>query len=1268
MKRFLLYFLSCSLIFTISFNRNSHAVPAYPHPIEFKQPDGTLITIQLKGDEKVNWAETLDGYTILVTKEGEYQYAVHNSDGDLVFSGIAVSPIDYRSKSEEDFIKTLEKGLFFSADQVKMLKQVWELKENKAAKSFPTTGEQTVLCLLMQTPDRQFVKTQAEFDALFNQMNYTVDGATGSFREFYLENSYGLLDVTVDVFGPYTAEHNMSHYAADARLLVAEGVHLADDDVNYADYDVTGNGYVDGLYMIFAGYGQEAGGGPNTIWSHAWAVWPAIELDGTLIFRYACSPELRGNSGSNITRIGVVAHEFGHTLGAPDFYDTDGNTGGAFAGTGNWDLMASGTWNNGGATPAHHNGFTKVYFYNWASATIINSPDHLVLNNAAEYDDSFYRINTTTTNEYFLLENREKHLFDAHIPGSGMIIYHVHPDVMNASNSNSVNQTHPQKMYPVAANATSDPNSNPASYGNINHSSAAWTGLGGKTEFTDTSVPSSQSWAGNNTEKPITNISRNLVNKTVSFDFMGGSLPVYTITFNVTDEEDNPIPDAAISLNQQSKLLLPPVHLNGIQPQNHSDIDLNDHLNSIASVESSGTAAPSKQNAEEGIWIHYDTGVNASSVGLGSGGLFDVAVRWEPEDLEEFEGMEISKLRFYINHLPLAIRAKVWQGTSAESLMLLADEPVDEFQEESWVEFTFPEPISIETSLELWVGYQVNDPGAGLFPAGVDDQSEPDGFGNLLSMGGSWVKLSDYGINGMWNLQAFLTPEEEIFYYTDENGQFSIELPSAEYDYVVNKVGYLPAEGSFEVIEEDIVIEVTLFEDQPYLLTVVADPVEGGTVSGGGEYFPGETVLLTAVPEEDFYFVNWTDEEDNVVSEEASFDFTMPSKEVTLTANFGEIVFFTLTYLAGENGSLEGETTQTVQITLDGTPVTAVPDDNYYFVQWSDGNTDNPRIDQNVTEDITVTAEFAIYTYTLTYLADTGGSLEGETDQTVDHGQDGTPVTAVPDANYHFSQWSDGIADNPRTDENVTEDIEVTAEFALNTYTLTTEVNGEGNVHVAGQPYTAPLTLEFGTEVNLDALAADGWQFDNWTGDVTSDQATVTVTIEGDVSVTASFSEIPMYILTLASDPENSASFTGGGSYHSGTMVEITATPHEGYIFSYWKDPFGNTLSNNGTFQYSMPADDITLTAVMIVDNVSVDDAYMQGFKVYPNPASQSVSIQSPHEISRVRIINLSGQIVLSLPVSSPEVSVDISSLYSGLYIVEVITAEQLIRKKLQVE
>lgn len=514
------------LILALMVSKIAQAIIAYPNPIEYTLPDGSKINIVLMGDEKVRWAQTIDGYSILMNKEGFYEYAVLNDKGDMVRSGLKVSEVMKRSEVEEQLISKVGKGIRFSTSQISLMKQIWDINQKEVSKAFPTTGDRKLVCLLIGFKDKAFTKTQGEFNDLFNQVGYSVGGATGSVKDYYLENSYNQFNLTVDVAGPYTAVDSMKYYGANSggfdirpRELVAEAVNLADPDVDFSLYDNDNDGWVDGVYVIYAGYGEEAGGGDDAIWAHAWQMQTALLMDGVYLQRYSCSAELRGNTGTNITRIGVICHEFGHVLGAPDYYDTDYSDGGQFSGTGQWDMMAGGSWNNGGATPAHHNGFTKSVIYGWADLTTLESPSSVTLHNAAENNNSFYRINTATDGEYFFVENREKHLFDAYIPGSGMIIYHVHSGVFNVGNS--INATYPQRMYPVSQNATTDPTDDPASYGSINSSSCPWNGTG-KTEFTDATLPSSKSWSGENTNKPITNITRDAGTKTVSFDFMEG--------------------------------------------------------------------------------------------------------------------------------------------------------------------------------------------------------------------------------------------------------------------------------------------------------------------------------------------------------------------------------------------------------------------------------------------------------------------------------------------------------------------------------------------------------------------------------------------------------------------------------------------------------------------------------------------------------------------------------------------------------------------------
>jgi formylglycine-generating enzyme required for sulfatase activity len=205
----------------------------------------------------------------------------------------------------------------------------------------------------------------------------------------------------------------------------------------------------------------------------------------------------------------------------------------------------------------------------------------------------------------------------------------------------------------------------------------------------------------------------------------------------------------------------------------------------------------------------------------------------------------------------------------------------------------------------------------------------------------------------------------------------------------------------------------------------------GAIAPSGGLYDAGASVELTATPDTGWHFAYWAGA---LTGSANPASVTMDSaKSVTATFVINQ---FTLTYLAGDHGSISGSTPQTVNYGASGTAVLAVADLNYHFVQWSDTSTQNPRTDTNVTANLTLTATFAIDQYTLTYTAGEHGSISGTSPQTVDHGGSGTAVLAVADSGYHFVQWSDASTPNPRTDTNVMANIGVTAEFESNTETI----------------------------------------------------------------------------------------------------------------------------------------------------------------------------------------------------------------------------------------
>lgn len=528
--------ITASLLLMLLFAGKASAVEAYPHKIKYPQPDGkTIVTLTMRGDERVSWAETEDGYTLVYNSQGYFVYATRDQRGDLVPSQYIATEITARSAEVSDFLARTPKYLRYSRSQVNDMLSIWNIRENKAKaleKSSNTTDTVRILVIMMQYPNRSFARTQQEINNLFNQVNYSAGNARGSVHDYYNEVSYGKLKLVADVVGPYTCDYNSRHYGKHGQGSAAQGSEFATEAMrkavaggaDFSRYDSDGDGAVDCVHIIFAGFGQESGGGDSVIWSHKWSASQRVVNNGKYAQVYSCSPELSGNAGNNTTNkmshIGVPCHEIGHVLGAPDFYDIDYADNGQYPGMGNWDIMAGGSWNGtpheGGNSPAHHNAYTKAYIYHWVNPVVLTGYDTVTLQPVKSDSNSFYRINTATPNEFYLIDNRQKLGYDTAIPGHGLMFYHVHSSLNPLSNIGA-NYTHPMKLYPVCATASAPIPYDSASYGDINSANCPFPGHGNRTSFTDYTTPRTWSWAGENSYMPIQQITENTTNHTVTF-------------------------------------------------------------------------------------------------------------------------------------------------------------------------------------------------------------------------------------------------------------------------------------------------------------------------------------------------------------------------------------------------------------------------------------------------------------------------------------------------------------------------------------------------------------------------------------------------------------------------------------------------------------------------------------------------------------------------------------------------------------------------------
>lgn len=396
-----------ALILSVICSAGLLAVPAKPGRIVCTQPDGSTISIIRHGDEWGHWITDTQGRVLKKDADGFYREA-----------GVSAGTARAAARIRRQAIA----------------------RTRRAPAGKIALGQKRFLVILVEFSDLSFTTSNPKtaFSNLLNQKGYSVNGATGSARDYYYENSHGVFEPVFDVFGPVKLSKTKAYYGGNddggndlyAEEAVVDGCKGLDSEINFADYDNDGDGEVDLVFMYYAGYGEADSDDEDAIWPHQWELSSArksITLDGKRIDRYACTNELigYGSSKGKLCGIGTACHEFGHAMGLPDFYDTDYDTNGQSAGLFTFSAMDSGSYNNDGRTPPYFNIEERILL-GWLDESALRTFDKSGSVTLTTVDDNIaYKTLTDTEGEYFVYECRGSNGWDRYLDAHGLIVYHV---------------------------------------------------------------------------------------------------------------------------------------------------------------------------------------------------------------------------------------------------------------------------------------------------------------------------------------------------------------------------------------------------------------------------------------------------------------------------------------------------------------------------------------------------------------------------------------------------------------------------------------------------------------------------------------------------------------------------------------------------------------------------------------------------------------------------------------------------------------------------
>jgi len=531
-----LKFLGIAIIATI-YSIDMLAIPAKPGVLVVNNADGTPLEIILHGDESKHFTTTTEGFVITKNEDGDYVYLTKDDDGEISISNIKVTNNDLRSYSK----------LVSTSDMHSLGINFRKNKEMRISSPMSTKGQKKGIVLLVEFSDVKFQITSPnkEFSDMLNIKGYTnTYGQIGSAKDYFYDVSMGQFDPEFEVIGPISLPNTLANYGGngsdgydkDPARMVYDALKLTDlSSINMSELDSDDNGYVDNLFVFYAGHSEAEGGAPESIWPHAASLKLLLSLpdnllpqkDGIKFNDYACGSELADADGTRMSGIGAFCHEFSHILGLPDTYDTDYSTNGQAFGLDAWSLMANGPYNGNGNIPPSLNAWER-WKSGWLTLTELNEADDYKLAPLQESNQAYILKNSENEKEYFILENRQQTMWDRALPGHGMLIYHLDFTSTTPWYNNQVNANASRQCFEleVADNIQSK----------ATLSGDPYPGSSNKREFTDTTSPSSRLWSGQLMNKPITSI--NEIDGEIEFKLSGGfimSAPSNIVESNITE-------------------------------------------------------------------------------------------------------------------------------------------------------------------------------------------------------------------------------------------------------------------------------------------------------------------------------------------------------------------------------------------------------------------------------------------------------------------------------------------------------------------------------------------------------------------------------------------------------------------------------------------------------------------------------------------------------------------------------------------------------------
>ena len=483
-------------------------------PVKLYQPDGSFINCYVTGDEFYSRLHDSDNYTIVQNfSDGYYYYAIKENNE------IKPSLVRFSSNSDRDF---LVPNIRISKEEYFFRRNLF--KQGRERRDAPTFGTINNINIFIRFSDEEeFALPRSSYDWQFNSS----DGP--SLHHYFLEVSNDNLEVSTTHYPQCEMSQNLSYQDPYPRsyyqvyhpqtnpdgylecpqwneedsdidcqdtdysqwrsyrehMLLKNAVDFIESEIpDDLDVDANNDGYVDNVTFLING---SPAGWSDLLWPHRWSLYLYdAYINGALVDGYNVNM-----SSGGYFNVGVLCHEFGHSLGAPDFYRYYDDS---ITPVGDWGLMA---WNTS-PSPQYPIAWVQHRYYKWIDCPKIDRSGTYQLNALTDHENHCYLLESpNSSKEHFVLEYR-KHsgLYDSNLPGNynGILVYRINLDI---NRNNIIDTLENEGGWPIGGNADGPPDEVYIYRGggtlqtNGNIYAAIYNPQSGRTEISDHTSPSS---------------------------------------------------------------------------------------------------------------------------------------------------------------------------------------------------------------------------------------------------------------------------------------------------------------------------------------------------------------------------------------------------------------------------------------------------------------------------------------------------------------------------------------------------------------------------------------------------------------------------------------------------------------------------------------------------------------------------------------------------------------------------------------------------------